>query len=72
MTVPRHSWDWPHRDVYATNRACRNCGIIKVTRHEPGLIPWTEFWRDGARVEAVGRTPPCEGEAPQAAGEVAR
>lgn len=37
-----------------------NCGIIKVTRHEPGVLPWVEFYSKGRRVEGGGRTPECE------------
>lgn len=63
MTAPaRHRWGdkvtFPHK----TERDCANCGLVKVTRreNEGGRdIYWTEFWRDGERIECDG-TPVCE------------
>lgn len=73
MTRPRHTWSDPYRTEYATERACWTCGLVRVTRHEPGVRPWVEFrrgGRGGVRADdGSGRTPPCEGEAPQATGE---
>lgn len=62
MTTPhRHSWSDPYREAYATKRRCWNCGLMKITRHEPGVLPWIEYWRDDRRVRAEGdRTPPCD------------
>lgn len=63
----RHRWSPPHRTENETSRACLRCGLIKVTRHEPGRFPWTEFHRDGLRIaqrpDELGKTPPCEAEA---------
>lgn len=58
----RHAWSDPFREFYATRRTCWNCGLMKVTRHEPGILPWVEYWRDDARVrmdENGRKTPPC-------------
>lgn len=67
MTSPatflRHSWSDPYREVYATKRRCWNCGLMKITRHEPGILPWVEYWRDGARIrmdEDGRRVPACD------------
>lgn len=55
---------WPTRveiDQYATHRVCPRCGIIQVTRHEPGERPWKEFKRDGVIVARAGQpTPVCD------------
>lgn len=70
MIPPRHSWSDPYREAYATKRRCWTCGLMKVTRHEPGLFPWVEYWRDGVRVrvdEQGRRTPPCTAQRLQAA-----
>jgi hypothetical protein len=56
----RHSWGDPIRRTYHTERCCRKCAIVKITRHEPGVLPWVEFERDGARIDSA-RTPPCDG-----------
>ena len=57
-TKPRHSWGAPTRFLYKTERACINgCRIVKVTRHESGEH-WTEFYRDGEKIEGEG-TPGC-------------
>jgi hypothetical protein len=61
----RHSWSEPERNIYETRRACRRCPVVKVTRHEPGVLPWVEFRRDGVRVDGDGRTPPCLRESAQ-------
>jgi hypothetical protein len=56
--MPRHAWGDPVRFAYKSERECMNgCGIVKVTRHE-GTQHWTEFWRDGERIEGDG-TPQC-------------
>lgn len=49
------------RFPFKTERECRRCGLIRVTRHEVGerVVPWVEFWRDGVRLEVCG-TPACE------------
>jgi hypothetical protein len=64
----KHKWGDPTRTALRTERVCARCGIIKVTRHDAGrgAIPWTEFERDGGRLEGRG-TPPCEAVAPEAA-----
>lgn len=63
MTINRrHSWSDPFREQFATQRCCWHCGLLKVTRHEPGIFPWTEYWLNGSRVrmdEEGRRTPPC-------------
>jgi hypothetical protein len=59
--VSRHTWGSPFREPYRTERHCQQCGVVKVTRHEPGQLPWLEFERDGLRmVTMAGRVPPCE------------
>lgn len=58
----RHSWSDPYREFYATKRHCWSCGLMKVTRHEPGILPWVEYWHDGVRIrmdEEGRRVPPC-------------
>jgi len=55
----RHRWSDPYRTEHETNRSCIKCGLIRVTRHEPGHLPWSEWWRDGLKVEATA-TPACE------------
>ena len=61
MDAPRrHRWGQPRRDAHRTERVCERCGLVKVTRHEPALLPWIEFERDGRRVGYGSRTPPCE------------
>ena len=65
MPAARHSWSDPYRTQHLTERRCWACGLMRVTRHEPGILPWTEFWRDGVRIEAEdgsSRTPSCPGE----------
>lgn len=57
----RHSWGEPERRPHRTDRVCKRCGIIKITRHEPGVMPWQEFERDGLKMDTA-RTPPCEEE----------
>ena len=67
FAAPRHSWRQPVRFPLKSERTCRLCGMVRVTRHDAGgsVIPWVEFWRfDGVRqafvrVEARG-TPSCE------------
>ena len=54
----RHSWSEPHRTEYRTERVCVRCELIRVTRHEPGQMPWTEWWRGDAQIFCAG-TPPC-------------
>lgn len=55
---------WPDRIVineHETHRPCPRCGIIQVTRHEPGERPWKEFKRDGLIVARAGQgTPVCD------------
>ena len=58
----RHRWSAPMRFRLKTERVCATCGLVKVTRHEPGEWPWTEFWRGLERVPAAA-SPPCAGEA---------
>lgn len=67
MTL-RHSWAAPVRLAYETRRACarEGCAIVKVTRHEPGVRAWQEFWRGTPerlawKIEGAA-TPACEGE----------
>lgn len=55
----RHSWADPVRFEHKTERLCVLCGIVKVTRHEPGVQPWLEFFRGLDRIECE-RTPACE------------
>lgn len=60
----RHSWAAPARFALKTERECRLCGCVRVTRHDagPSRPPWIEFWKHGERLSADGRTPVCEGE----------
>ncbi len=54
----RHSWGEPERFGFKTERACKQCDIVKVTRHE-GREHWIEFWRAGERIDTK-KTPPCD------------
>lgn len=58
-TAARHKWDEPIRLQHKTMRTCTICGIVKVTRHEPGVLPWLEFWRGEQKIE-TDRTPACQ------------
>lgn len=62
--MTRHSWSPPSRSCEPrTERTCRRCGLVRVTRHDggTGAIPWVEFEADsGLLVEGSGRTPACE------------
>ena len=62
MTSVRHGWSAPVRFPLKTERECRRCPTVRVTRHDagPSAVPWVEFWKDGVRVETA-RTPVCEG-----------
>ncbi len=58
----KHSWSQPSRpNEHETHRACEHCGIIKVTRHEPGSFSWTEFLSDTGCKLYTTRTPECLG-----------
>lgn len=54
----RHKWGNADRYPYKTECTCEVCGITKVTRHEPSVHPWLEFWRDGVFIQR-DRTPAC-------------
>ncbi|MDB5937580.1 MAG: hypothetical protein JWQ01_4924 [Massilia sp.] len=57
----KHRWADPIRYTpNSTVRTCERCGILRITRHEPGNFPphWVEFERDGAKV-AAPPTPAC-------------
>jgi hypothetical protein len=59
MSKPRrHKWSEANRLLYKTERQCRVCTLIKVTRHESGRA-WIEYWRDGERIH-MDKVPPCE------------
>lgn len=60
----RHQWGPPVNFPYKTERSCLRpgCPVVKVTRHEPGELPWREWWRHGEQLEGA-LTPPCEGAA---------
>lgn len=58
--APRHSWGKPFRLEHKTERECRHCGMIKVTRLENDNC-WTEFWRNGEEKIEGRATPPCTG-----------
>jgi hypothetical protein len=56
----KHRWTHPTRpDLNNTFRSCVNCGLVKITRHEPDnqLRHWLEFERDGVKIAAM---PKCE------------
>jgi hypothetical protein len=63
MTQQRHRWSDPERpDIYHTRRVClHNCGLVKVTRHEPDNNPphWVQFEHNGAVIRTA-KTPPCD------------
>lgn len=59
----RHRWGQPSRpSELRTERACVNCAIVRVTRHE-GARHWVEFCNDAGMVITDGSartTPACE------------
>ena len=57
MTASHHSWSDKVAYLNKSERECRRCGLVKVTRHE-GLRSWVEWWREGERL-ASEVTPPC-------------
>ena len=62
--VGRQSWGEAVRFPLKTERECRKCGCVRVTRHDagPSRPPWIEFWLNGERLSVEGgRTPVCEG-----------
>ena len=62
MSALRHSWGAAERYPFKTERACVRCPAVKVTRHEPGQLPWQEYWlNDGTGAVRVAgtRAPPC-------------
>lgn len=69
MNARRHKWSEPNRFPFKTERVCQRpgCGLIKVTRHEPGEHPWVEWWRapeEGAVPVKIGTgspRPACQG-----------
>lgn len=67
----KHRWGDPVRpDINNTLRTCANCGLVKITRHEPDNRPphWLEFRNGDQRVVMHGqpeKTPPCASYAPQ-------
>lgn len=59
--MSNHRWSEPVRpDINNTLRTCKNCGLVKHSRHEPDNDPphWTEFKRHGKRV-ITEKTPAC-------------
>lgn len=58
--IRRHEWAKPVRTAYRTERVCWTCGLVKVTRHEPGVRPWVEFERRGQVLRGMTATPKCE------------
>jgi hypothetical protein len=67
--MTRHSWGDPVRSEYRTERTCRRCGMVKVTRKDE-MPYWIEWHRDGRRIESE-RTPPCDERLEWATGEFA-
>ena len=55
----RHQWSAACRTAYRTTRECHRCGLVKVTRHEPGERAWQEFERDGMVLRGMAGTPKC-------------
>lgn len=58
LQTVRHSWGEKIRFLYKSEQTCERCDTVRVTRHE-GDQHWTEFWRDGTRIECDA-TPPCD------------
>lgn len=56
--VSRHRSAAPVRDEHQTDRTCTHCGLVRRTRHEPGVFPWIEWLMNGGRLYGK-RTPPC-------------
>ncbi len=56
----QHSWGEPERFQRKTERECKKCGMIRVTRHEEEI--WTEYWNGLDQVPQDGnRVPVCSG-----------
>lgn len=61
--MSRHRWGDKVVFPRKSERDCANCGLVKVSRREHlgGRDQyWTEYWRDGERVEGDGKVPACE------------
>jgi hypothetical protein len=61
--MSKHRWGekvvFPHKSECECLKGCRT---IKVARHENEGghdVYWTEFWRDGEKIDCAG-TPACE------------
>jgi len=63
--MTKHRWNDPVRpDLNNTFRSCKNCGLIKITRHEPDNRPrdWVQFKHGEKQVvfkNDPSKTPPC-------------
>ena len=78
----RHRWSPPNRMERKTERTCRRpgCGLIKVTRHEPGdpgekgirdehgNLVWTEWWRVAGSDGMPERLTVADGRTPECRG----
>lgn len=58
--MTRHAWGIPTRSQYETRRPCLKCGLVKVTRHEPSVLPWTEWFEGDTRIHVSHGTPACQ------------
>jgi hypothetical protein len=60
--MKRHRWGEKQSFRHKSEQQCRDCGIVKVKRHEvegDRDVYWTEFWRGLDQIECDG-TPACE------------
>lgn len=55
----RHKWPTSDETQFQTDRHCPRCGIVRRTRHEPGELPWIEWYRDDVRI-VTKLTPACD------------
>lgn len=57
----RHSWSEKNRpDEHHTQQVCWDCGLEKITRHEPEPPFHRVEWRRGGKRIRSRKTPPCE------------
>jgi hypothetical protein len=63
MTSARHRWGEKVRFPHKSEQQCARCETVKVGRHEwraGADVYLTEYWRDEERIDADGKTPPCD------------
>jgi hypothetical protein len=60
--MKRHRWGEKQVFAHKTEQQCKDCGVVKVSRHESEGghgVYWTEFWRGLDQIVCDG-APACE------------